>query len=118
VVGNKDYGSPKPAERLHNCQFLLGSLVALLVAFPFLEEVTRPVIFVMSLTGVFVAGVYVVDPGRRRIRLALIIAAIQAALTVVTLNNRESDTLYTISVSLAPIGISTIRREPPEPGTC
>jgi hypothetical protein len=30
-----------------NCRFLLGGLVALLVAFPFLEDVARPLVLVI-----------------------------------------------------------------------
>jgi len=32
---------------MRNCRFLLASLVALLVAFPFLEDVARPLILIL-----------------------------------------------------------------------
>ncbi len=108
MAGNKEFDHPNPAERLHDCRFLLGGLVALLMAIPFLEAVTRPVILASSLTGVFVAAVFVVDAGRRRKRLTLIIAAIQAALTVFSLNHREDDRFYAITVALALLAMTVL----------
>jgi len=71
------------------------------VAFPFLEDVARPLILITPLAGVFVAGVVVADSGGRRKRHAVMIAAIQVGLTMVSLVLRESGTSYWITVALA-----------------
>jgi hypothetical protein len=84
-----------------NCRFLLGSLIALLVAFPFLEDVAQPLILVMPLAGVFVAGVVVVDPGRWNVRRAVVLAALQIGLTMASLFLHETHLLYLVTVSLA-----------------
>jgi hypothetical protein len=98
VDGNR---KPNTAERLKSCEVLLYALVALLVAFPFLEEIARPLILVMPLAGVFVAAVFVVDAGRKAVLRALALAAIQIALTVISLIDREESTSYLIAVALA-----------------
>jgi len=100
-AGNSQAGGLKPARHLQTCQFLLGSLVALLVIFPFLEDVARPLFLIMPMTGVFVAAVLVADAGPRSVRHALIIGAIQVGLTVVSLIDRESRTSYWVAVALA-----------------
>jgi hypothetical protein len=79
----------------------LGALIAILVAFPFLEDVARPLILVMPLTGVFLAAAVVVDAGRVHVRRAVLIAAIQLAVTAVSLLVRESDEIYRVAVALA-----------------
>ena len=99
--GSNEIGRLKPTERQRSCRFLLGSLVALVVAFPFLETIARPLILVMSLSAVFVAGVLVVDAGPRYVRRAFLIAAIQIALTLISLIDREENTSYWIAVALA-----------------
>jgi len=71
------------------------------VAFPFLEDVARPLLLIIPLAGVFVAGVVVADSDRRQKRRAVMIAAIQVGLTIVSLFLRESDTSYWIAVALA-----------------
>ena len=67
-------GGNRPAR---NCGFLLGSLIALLVAFPFLEDVARPLILILPVAAVFVAGVAVSHSGRPYLDRALFIAAAQ-----------------------------------------
>ncbi len=84
-----------------NCRFLLGSLIAILVAFPFLEDVARPLVLVMPLAGVFVAGVVVVDSGRRQVRSAVILATFQVGLTAASLFCHETHVLYLVTISLA-----------------
>jgi hypothetical protein len=65
-----------------NCRFLLGGLVTLLVAFPFPEDVAKPLVLVIPLTRVFAAAVVVADAEPRHIRRAILLAAIQGALTM------------------------------------
>jgi len=101
VAGNNQTGRLKRVGPLQTCRFLLACLVALLVAFPFLEDVAKPLILIMPMTGVFVAAVLVADAGRRSVRQALIIATIQVGLTVVSLIDRESNPSYWIAVALA-----------------
>lgn len=108
MAGNKGPDHTYPAGRLNDCRLLLGGLVALLAAYPYLEAVTRPVILALSLAGVFVAAVFVVGAGRRRVRGTLAIAAIQTALTVISLNYREDDTFNKITVSLALVAMTVL----------
>jgi hypothetical protein len=84
-----------------NCRFLLGSLIGLLVSFPFLEDVARPLILVILVAAVFVAAVIAVDSGRINITRALVIAVSQVALTVVSLVQHETNKIYKVSVTLA-----------------
>jgi len=81
-------------------QLLLGGLVALLAAFPFLEDVTRPLFLVLPLVGVFVAGVVAVRAGRAHVRRALILALIQFAFTAASVLLRDDPVLYKVAVSL------------------
>jgi hypothetical protein len=101
VGGNSPIGNPEPKRRSRSCRFLLGSLVALLVAFPFLEDVARPLVLIIPLAGVFVAGVVVADSDRRHKRRAVMIAVIQVGLTMVSLVLRETGTPYWIAVAFA-----------------
>jgi hypothetical protein len=84
-----------------DCRYLLAGLVAVLVAFPFLEDVARPLILIMPLAGVFVAAVVVADSGRLHVRSALILAALQIGLTAASLFLHEAQFLYIVAVSLA-----------------
>lgn len=73
------------------CQFLLVGLLALLVAFPFLEDMAGPLVLVIPIAAIFVAGVAVVDAGRYRLTIqAALIAAIQISLTVLSLVLRNA----------------------------
>jgi hypothetical protein len=108
VGGNNEVADSKPRKRLRSCRFLLGSLVALLVAFPFLEDVARPLYLVLPIAGVFLAGVLAVDAGRLYVRRALIIAAIQVGLTVVSLIDREGSTSYWVAVALALVATTVL----------
>ena len=78
-------GGNSAATQSRGCLFLLVSLVALLIGFPFLEDVARPLILVIPLAAVFVASVVVVDSHRRHVRAALVIAVVQVGLTVASL---------------------------------
>ena len=93
---------------MHNCRFLLGSLVVLLVAFPFLEDVARPLWLILPLAGVFVAAVLAVDAERLYVHRALILAAIQVGLTVVSLIDREENASYRVAVVLALVATAVL----------
>jgi hypothetical protein len=84
-----------------DCRFLLAGLVALLIAFPFLEDVARPLILVIPVVAVFLAGVLVADAGRAHVRLGVAIAAIQLGFTVLSLSARGSEMLYLACVACA-----------------
>lgn len=86
---------------LRSCRFLLATLIGLLVSFPFLEDVARPLFLVILIAVVFVAAVMAVDSGKVNIGRALVIAAIQVGLTAVSLLQHETNTMYRIAVSLA-----------------
>ncbi|MEO8594458.1 MAG: potassium channel family protein [Candidatus Solibacter sp.] len=79
----------------------MGGLVALLVAFPFLESVAKPLVLVIPLTGVFVTAVVVADAEPRHVRRAILLAIIQVALTVASLVQREERFTYQAGVALA-----------------
>jgi hypothetical protein len=66
---------------LHGCRFLLGALLLLLALFPVLQDMARPILLIAAVAGVFVAGVVVVEPGRRHVRTAVTLAVIQIGMT-------------------------------------
>jgi len=84
---------------------LLGGLIALLIAFPFLEDVASPLVLVIPLAAVFVIGVVVTDPERGHVRLALTLVAIQVCLTLLSLVQSRAQAFYTITVALALVAI-------------
>jgi len=96
------------SERPPKCGWLLGGLVALLIAFPFLEDVARPLVLILPLAAVFVAGVIAADGGRLHIRCAVAIAAIQVAFTVLSLVVRERGTVYLVSVAFALVATAVL----------
>ena len=83
VGSNRDGGWNLRGKARHS-RVLLVSLLVLLAAFPFLEEVTRPIFLILPVAGVFVAGVIVVRSTRLRIRGALVLAGIQILLVVMS----------------------------------
>jgi hypothetical protein len=91
----------RPAQRRRSCRFLLTCLIGLLVCFPFLERLALPLILVIPVAGVFVAGVAMAEAGRVQVRRALVLAAIQTGLTLVSLVLVASHTAYLVAVSLA-----------------
>lgn len=101
VGGNSLKADPIAGGARRSCRFLLGSLVALVVAFPFLEELALPLFLVLPIAAVFVAGVAAVDSGRHlHTRRAVLIAAIQVVLTILSYDMREGRTRYFIAVAL------------------
>ena len=65
---------------LSGCRFLLAILLLLMVLFPVLEDMTRPIFLTAVIASVFVVGVAVVHPGRSRVRNAIALAVIQIGL--------------------------------------
>ena len=88
-------------ERPANCRFLLAGLIALLIAFPFLEDIARPLVLMMPIAVVFVAGVVFADGGRAHVRRGLAIASVQVGFTVFSLLARGERALYLVAVSCA-----------------
>jgi hypothetical protein len=106
---NSTRPDPPSGTRPGRCHILLGCLAALLVAFPFLEDVARPLILIMPIAAVFLAGVAVVDSSPYRLTTrAAIIAAVQIALTVVSLLLREAEAPYLVAVSLGLIATTAL----------
>jgi hypothetical protein len=93
VGGNK--------ERPPNCRFLLAGLIALMIAFPFLEDVARPLFLIIPVAGVFLAGVVVADGGRTHVRRGVAVASVQLAFTVLSLVARGAGMLYVAAVACA-----------------
>ena len=89
------------SKRRRDCRFLLAGLLTLLMAFPFLEDIARPLILILPLTVVFLAGVMVTDAEPVHVRRAIGIAAVQVGLTVVSLVLRETGPTYWIAVAAA-----------------
>lgn len=87
---------------------MLGGLILLVAAFPFLEDVTRPLFLVAPLAGVFVAAVIAVHAGRAHVRRALVLAAIQFILTAVSVLLRENPFPYMVAVSLTLASITAL----------
>jgi hypothetical protein len=71
------------------------------LAFPFLEDIARPLVLVMPIAAVFVAGVVVADGGRAHVRWGLLIAAFQLAFAMLSLRARDHRQLYVVAVALA-----------------
>lgn len=99
AVGNKAAAKFPFVKRPSSCRFLLGGLIAMLMAFPFLEEIARPLVLMIPLAAIFVIGVMVTDSGRQDERRAIVIAAVQVGFTVLSLADRWN--LYWIAVTSA-----------------
>ena len=91
------------------CRFLLAGLVALLVLFPVLEDMANPLILMVPIAAIFVAGVAVVDSNRHRLTgRAVIIAAVQISLTILSLILRAPRTPYLVAVTLAMVATAVL----------
>jgi hypothetical protein len=86
---------------LRSCRFFLAILILLLLLFPVLEEMARPLLLVAMVASVFVAGVVVVQPGRRRVRSAVALAAIQVMMTAVAVVLPVNSLPYLCTVGVA-----------------
>jgi hypothetical protein len=89
------------SERPASCRFLLAGLVALLIAFPFLEDIAKPLILVIPVAAVFLAGVVVADGGRGHVRRGVTIAAVQLGFTILSLCSHGAGRLYLSAVACA-----------------
>ncbi len=83
---------------LPGCRFLLGGLILLLVLFPVLEDMARPVLLTALVAAVFVVGVRVVHPGRSRVRNAVVLAVLQIGLTGLLLTLSSDSFIYTCTL--------------------
>ena len=83
------------------CPYLLALLLALLVAFPFLQDIARPLILIIPMAAVFVAGVVVSDATPAQVRRALAITAVQISLMVASLLLPDGSTAYELAVAMA-----------------
>ncbi len=81
--------------------FLLGSLVALLLAVPFLRQLTGPLVLVMAVGGVFLAGVIAVEAGRAKLRIAVVITVTQIGLSAAALLLGNTSGYFGIAVVCA-----------------
>jgi hypothetical protein len=90
------------AGRKHGgCRVLLGILTLLLVLFPALEEMARPILLIAVVASVFVIGVVVVDSGRLSVRTAISLAVIQIVLTGLAVAQTVNSSSYLFTVALA-----------------
>src|SRR3954449_11794140 len=64
-----------------DCRLLLAGLVVILVGFPAMEEIARPILLTSVIAAVLVAGVAVVRPGRKRVITAAAIGFLQIVFT-------------------------------------
>jgi ion channel len=101
VVGNSPVVLSNVHKSLRNCRFLLATLVALVLAFPFLKEVAAPLVLVIPLAGVFLAGVVVTDSHPVHLRRAALTAAAQVGLTLLSIGTPAGNGLYKLTVALA-----------------
>jgi len=85
--------------------WVLASLLLLLVLFPVLEEMARPVLFIAVVAGVFLGGVAAVKPGGRHVRTAVILAVIQMALAGIAAALSEDSAGYRV---VAGLGLASI----------
>jgi hypothetical protein len=68
---------------LRGGRFLLAGLIVLMLVFPAVQEAVRPVLLTAAVATVLVAGVALVLPGRRHVLTAVVLGAVQIALTTV-----------------------------------
>jgi hypothetical protein len=92
---------------VQGCRLFLGILIVLLLLFPFLQEMARPILLTAVVASVFVAGVIVVKPGRLRVRHAVTLAGLQITLTgvAVALPGGSLPYICTVSLTLATMAI-------------
>ena len=101
AAGSRTRRLPPPGSAPGTCRFLLRALTALLVLFPFLEDVAGPLVLVIPIAAIFVTGVAVVDSGRYRLTVrAGVIAAVQISLTILSLILRQARVPYLVAVTL------------------
>src|SRR5690349_6776284 len=70
------------------------------MAFPYLEEIARPLILSIPLTGIFVVGVMVTDSDKSDVRRAIGLAAIQVVFSCLSLAERGSIAWISVACAL------------------
>lgn len=80
--------------RARDCRILLIGLVLIVVLFPAMEEVARPILLTSFIGAVLVAGVAVVHPGRRRLVVAIVIGALQIICTTISTTINANSLTY------------------------
>jgi voltage-gated potassium channel len=95
---------------LRGGRFILGVLLLLLMLFPVMEDMARPILLVAVVGGVFVAAVAAVQRGRRQVSTAAVLAVVQIGLTgaAVALNENSFAYRSTVSLGLATIAVLII----------
>jgi hypothetical protein len=101
VAGSKAAVCSSPTESGGRCRFLLGGLIALLVAFPFVEALASPLVLLIPLAAVFLAAVVVAGSTPVHLRRAVVFAALQVGFTLLSLAQPKGDPSYKILVSFA-----------------
>jgi hypothetical protein len=89
------------------CGPLVFVLILLLLLFPALAEMARPLLFVAIIASVFVLGVVLVRPGRARVRNAVALACGQIGVTTVGIALEPDSIPYLVTVALA-LGVTAV----------
>jgi hypothetical protein len=85
---------------LRGCRFLLASLTLLLVSFPALQELAKPLLLIAVVASIFVAGVVAVAPGWPLVRTSVAVALIQIVLTLAAVILDGDSFAYRLAVGL------------------
>jgi hypothetical protein len=96
AVLKKDLGLRRPG-----CKMLLCSLVVLMVIFPNLVSLARPLLLTTAVSAVLLGGVLAVEAGHKRIRIAITLAALQTVLIVLASRQNEDAFLFLFLVAAA-----------------
>src|SRR5215203_5367418 len=83
------------------CRVLLGILTLLLLLFPILAEMARPILLIAVVASVFVVSVVVVNAGRFSIRIAISLAVIQIIVTGVAVAQTVDSSFYLFTIAFA-----------------
>jgi hypothetical protein len=92
----RDLGLKRPG-----CKMLLGSLVTLMVIFPGLVSLARPLLLTAAVSSVLLGGVLAVEAGKSRIRISLVLAVMQILLIVIASRLEEAALSFYVLVALA-----------------
>jgi hypothetical protein len=88
-----------------DCRLLVAGLILIMMLFPAMGELVRPVLLTSVIAAVLVAGVALVRPGRRRVIVAAVIALFQVVLTGVSASLNTDSFSYPFA-SAAAFGIT------------
>jgi len=108
VAGSSPVAKRQQAQRPGRCLVLLGCLVALLAAFPFVEAITHPLVLMVPLAAVFLGGVLVADAGRTHVRRGWALAGIQVGATALALFARETNRSWFALIILALVATTAL----------